>query len=142
VDGVAGGSATVGTVSATGLYTPGTAPGNHVVVATNTLNTAQTATANVAVTDLAGIYTAHNDASRDGVNSHEFALTTANVNTTSFGKLFSCVADGAIYGQPLWVSNVTVAGAKHNVWWLRRRTTGCSLLMRMPVPVSRSGRPI
>jgi hypothetical protein len=69
----------------------------------------------VAVTDLAGVYTYHNDLARDGANSHEYALTTANVNTAGFGKLFACSTDGAIYGQPLWVPQLTVNGAPHNV---------------------------
>ncbi|HTC50383.1 MAG TPA: hypothetical protein VK700_00445 [Steroidobacteraceae bacterium] len=115
VDGISNGNATVGSVNASGLYTPGTAAGVHAVIATDAVNSAQSANASVAVTDLTGVYTAHNDVSRDGTNSHEFALTTANVNTTSFGKLFSCVADGAIYAQPLWVANLTVNGAQHNV---------------------------
>jgi hypothetical protein len=115
VDGIAGGNNTVGTVNASGLYTPGTAVGVHTVVATNAVNSAQSASATVAVTDLAGVYTSHNDLNRDGANSHEYALTPATVNTTGFGKLFACVADGAIYGQPLWVGNVTVNGAQHNV---------------------------
>jgi hypothetical protein len=115
VDGIAGGNGTVGTVNPSGLFKPGTAPGVHMVMVTNAINSAQFASATVAVTDLTGIYTAHNDVSRDGLNSHEYALTTATVNTTSFGKLFSCNADGAIYGQPLWIANATVNGAPHNV---------------------------
>jgi hypothetical protein len=115
VDGISNGNAAVGSVNASGLYTPGSAAGVHAVIATDAVNSAQSANASVAVTDLTGVYTAHNDLSRDGTNSHEFALTPANVNTTSFGKLFSCVADGAIYAQPLWVANVTVNGAQHNV---------------------------
>jgi hypothetical protein len=113
VDGISGGNAAVGSVNASGLYIPGTAAGVHALIATNA--TAQTASVAVAVTDLTGVYTAHNDVSRDGTNTHEFALTPANVNTTSFGKLFSCVADGAIYAQPLWVANVAVKGAQHNI---------------------------
>ena len=69
----------------------------------------------VAVTDLSGVYTFHNDLARDGANIHEFALTTANVNTAQFGKLFSCSTDGAIYAQPLWVAGVMIGGARHNV---------------------------
>jgi hypothetical protein len=115
VDGIAGGNTTVGTVNSSGLYTPGSAVGVHTVVATNAGNSTQSATATVAVTDLTGVYSAHNDSSRDGLNAHEYALTTATVTTSSFGKLFSCVADGAIYGQPLWLANATVNGAHHNV---------------------------
>ena len=64
---------------------------------------------------MAGIYTYHNDLSRDGVNSQEYALTPTDVNTSNFGKLFSCAVDGAIYGQPLWVANLNISGARHNV---------------------------
>ena len=37
------------------------------------------------------------------------------MSLSSFGKLASCAVDGAIYAQPLWVANVTVGGARHNV---------------------------
>jgi hypothetical protein len=115
VDGIAGGNGTVGSISSSGVYTPGTAVGTHTALATSVANSTQSGSAVVAVTDLAGIYTHHNDLARDGANVREYALTTANVKTTSFGKLFSCTADGAIYAQPLWVANLTVNGAQHNV---------------------------
>jgi hypothetical protein len=115
VDGIAGGNTTVGLISATGLYTAGTAPGTHIIVATSSADATQSANAAVAVTDLAGVYTYHNDLARDGANTQEYALKTSTVNAASFGKLASCAVDGAIYGQPLWVANLTVNGAKHNV---------------------------
>ena len=115
VDGIAGGNSTVGLISATGLYTAGTAAGTHTIVATSIANTTQSASAVAAVTDLAGVYTYHNNPARNGANTQEYALTTSNVNTASFGKLTSCTVDGAIYGQPLWVANLTVNGTKHNV---------------------------
>jgi hypothetical protein len=114
VDGIAGGNSTVGIISATGLYTAGAA-GAHTIVATSVANSTQSARAVAAVTDLAGVYTYHNDLARDGADTREYALTPGNVNAASFGKLASCAVDGAIYGQPLWVANVTVSGAKHNV---------------------------
>ena len=46
--------------------------------------------------DLSGVLTYHNNTSRDGTNIKEFALTASNVTTPTFGKLFSCQADGAI----------------------------------------------
>src|SRR5712664_3903254 len=52
---------------------------------------------------------------RTGVNNSETILTPANVNQTSFGKLFSQSVDGYIFAQPLYVSNVTIGGAVHNV---------------------------
>ena len=115
VDGIGGGNGTVGTISSTGLFTPGSAVGTHSILATSVANPSQSGTATVAVTGLAGVYTYHNDLARDGVNSQEYALTPANVNTSSFGKLFTCSVDGAIYAQPLWVANVSVNGVSHNV---------------------------
>ena len=115
VDGVAGGDATVGTISATGLYTPPATAGTHSVTATSVANSANSASATVAVTDLAGVFTHHNDLSRDGANTQEYALTSSTVNTTTFGKLFSCAVDGAVFTQPLWVPSVSINGAIHNV---------------------------
>jgi hypothetical protein len=115
VDGVAGGNPTVGTISSNGLYSAGSAVGAHSVLATSIANPSQSGTATVAVTNLAGVFTYHNDLARDGVNRQEYALTVANTNSTSFGKLFSCTVDGAIYAQPLWVANLSVNGAPHNV---------------------------
>jgi hypothetical protein len=114
VDGIANGNSTVGVISATGLYSAGVA-GTHSIVATSVANATQTASAVAAVTDLPGVYTYHNDLARDGANTQEYALTPANINTSSFGKVASCAVDGAIYGQPLWVANVTVGSTKHNV---------------------------
>ncbi|HEY0746450.1 MAG TPA: fibronectin type III domain-containing protein [Steroidobacteraceae bacterium] len=93
---------------------PGT-PGTVTVTATSVTDATKSASATFGVTDLGLVGTYHNDNSRDGANTQEFALTTANVNTTTFGKLFSCAVDGAIYAQPLWVANLTINGAKHNV---------------------------
>ena len=138
VDGIAGGNSTVGTISSTGLYTAGSA-GVHSIVATSVANSTQSATATVAVTDLAGVYTYHNDLSRDGANSQEYALTTANV-TSSFGKLASCAVDGAIYAQPLWVANVTISGAKHNVVFVATEHDSLFAFDADSTPARRSGR--
>src|SRR5579871_502499 len=115
VDGVAGGNSSVGIIGADGLYTPGTAVGSHSIQATSLNNASDTAVATVVVTDLTAIYTYHDDNARDGANTQEYALTPANVNTTTFGKLFSCTVDGAIYAQPLWVAGLTINGSVHNV---------------------------
>jgi hypothetical protein len=116
VDGIAGGNATVGTIVSTGTstatYTPGTAAGSRTIAATSGPDSG---TATLGVTDLAGVYTYHNDLSRDGANTQEYALTPSNVNAAGFGKLASCSVDGAIYGQPMWAANLTVNGGTHNV---------------------------
>jgi hypothetical protein len=63
----------------------------------------------------ANIVTWHYDNGRTGLNPNETTLTTANVNSNDFGKLFSYLVDGYIYAQPLFVSNITIAGTPHNV---------------------------
>jgi len=115
VDAVAGGNAAVGTISASGLYTPPATAGTHTVTVASVALPTSSASASVAVTDLAGVFTYHNDLSRDGANTQEYALTSSTVNTNTFGKLFSCSVDGAVYTQPLWVAGLGIAGGTHNV---------------------------
>lgn len=115
VDGIAGGNSGVGTVSTSGLYTPPTSPGTHTVTATSVALASSSGSASIAVTDLAGVFTYHNDLARDGANTQEYALTRATVTTSTFGKLFSCLVDGAAYTQPLWVAGLNIAGGVHNV---------------------------
>jgi hypothetical protein len=115
VDNIAGGNATVGTITNAGFYTPPSTGGAHTVTATSAALATASATANVAVTDLAGVFTYHNDLARDGANTQEYALTSANVKTANFGKLFSCGVDGAVYTQPLWVPGVSIGGGTHNI---------------------------
>ncbi len=116
VDGVAGGSATLGTISSAGVYSPPGTPGTHVVAATSVADSSRAASATVAVTDLAGVVTQRYGADRTGQNLSEYALTPAVLTTQgAFGKLFSCAVDGPVYGQPLWVANLSISGATHNV---------------------------
>ena len=61
------------------------------------------------------VYTRSNDNSRTGQNLQETILTPAIVNSTNFGKLFTVATDGQIYAQPLYVSNLAIAGGTHNV---------------------------
>lgn len=56
------------------------------------------------------------DLTHAGENTSETVLTPANVNTTSFGKLFSLSVDSTVYAQPLYVPNLKMSdGLVHNV---------------------------
>src|SRR6266478_2418671 len=97
-------------------YTAPTAGGGvYLVTATSLADVTRSATATVGVTDLSGVFTYRNDSSRTSINSKEYLLTPSNVNTSSFGKVFSCAVDGSVYAQPLWVANVAIGGGTHNV---------------------------
>jgi hypothetical protein len=97
------------------VYTaPGTA-GQYTITASSVNDGSESASISVAVTDLAGVTTYHNNSARNGVNTQEYALNPSTVTSSTFGKLFSCTVDGAIYAQPLWVPNLTISSAKHNV---------------------------
>ena len=54
--------------------------------------------------------TYHNNNSRNGLDNKETTLTLTNVNSASFGKLFTVAADGLVDAEPLYVSAVTIGG--------------------------------
>ncbi len=62
------------------------------------------------------VVTYHNDIARTGQNLTETILAPNNVNSTSFGKLFTLSVDGKVDAQPLYVSNVPISGqGTHNL---------------------------
>jgi hypothetical protein len=111
-----GGDVLISVLSSTSArLTAPAAAGIYTLTATSVTNPAKSSSISVAVSDLSGVYTYHNDLARDGLNAQEYALSTATVNTGTFGKLFSCSVDGAVFAQPLWVANAAIGGAQHNV---------------------------
>src|SRR3569833_1693058 len=56
------------------------------------------------------VLTEHNNLSHTGANLDEKILNTSNVNTNSFGLLYSRTVDDQIYSQPLIMTNVDVPG--------------------------------
>ena len=53
---------------------------------------------------------------RTGANLNETTLNPANVKPQTFGHLFSYSVDGAVFGQPLVVSGVSIPNAgRHDV---------------------------
>src|ERR1700686_1825259 len=76
VDGITGGNATVGTISASGLYHPPAKRSTHTITAKSVVQSTARGFATVWVTDYPGMFTYHADRFRSGVNLQEFALTS------------------------------------------------------------------
>ena len=61
------------------------------------------------------VFTQHNDNTRAGLNSRETVLTTSNVNSAQFGRLFYLKVDDQVYAQPLVYGNLSIGAAVHDV---------------------------
>ena len=106
----------VATVTSAGLVTAAASGSTQITASLNGIS----GTASLTVTAAppaggANVTTWHFDTQRSGLNAGEQTLTPANVNPTTFGKLFSYLVNGYIYAEPLLVSGLTVNGATHNV---------------------------
>ena len=119
VDGIAGGNASVGTITTGGLYAAPANLGSHTVTATSSALPTYSVNAAVSVINApngtVSMLTYHNDDVRDGVNANETVLNTSNVNSQTFGKLFALPVDAQVYAQPLYLPNLTIGGVRHNV---------------------------
>ncbi|MGD0759475.1 MAG: Ig-like domain-containing protein, partial [Candidatus Sulfotelmatobacter sp.] len=101
----------VATINSTGLATGASADSTMITASLTGIS------GNASLTVMAGtnVVMWHFDAQRTGLNPTEASLTPANVVPATFGKLFSYLLDGYEYGQPLLVSQLTIAGGLHNV---------------------------
>ena len=117
VDGVVGGNGTVGTITSAGLYTAPFSVGPHTITGASNAAPSSPFTSYLTVTDTSpgAVLTFHNDDARDGAFTEETTLTLANVNSSQFGKLLSYPVDGQIYAQPLFIPQLSIGGAAHNV---------------------------
>jgi outer membrane protein assembly factor BamB len=61
------------------------------------------------------VVTYKNDVARTGQNLTESTLTLTNVTSATFGLLRTLSVDGKVDAQPLYLSDLTVSGAAHNV---------------------------
>jgi|CZKS01.1.fsa_nt_gi uncharacterized protein (TIGR03437 family) len=70
----------------------------------------------LALSGQVNVLTYHNDLSRTGQNLNETILTPSSLRAGEFGPLFSYPVDGQIYGQPLYMWGLNIAGKGiHNV---------------------------
>ncbi len=69
-----------------------------------------TAATHVPPANLFSVLTGRDDSGRTGQNTNESILTLANVNSKSFGKIFSQALDGYMMAQPLVLANVAIPG--------------------------------
>ena len=69
-------------------------------------------------TGMAQVLTYHNDNTREGQNTQETTLTTANVTSSTFGKVGFYSVDGKVDAEPLYVPGETIGGATHNVLYV------------------------
>jgi len=65
-------------------------------------------TVTLASSNASDVLTHHYDAMRSGTNTHELTLTTANVNSGTFGKVAEFTVDGQIDGQILYLNQVAI----------------------------------
>ena len=70
---------------------------------------------NAPAADAVNVLTYHNDNARTGQNRSEKTLTLGNVNSASFGKIGFLTTQGLVDAEPLYVSQLTIHGAGHNV---------------------------
>jgi len=93
------------------------------VVVSNSGGTVTSASVTLTVTATSGsnpqpsalnVLTYHNDNGRTGQYLSETILTPSNVTSSNFGKVGFMTVSGLVDAEPLYVSNLTVAGANHN----------------------------
>lgn len=111
------GNTNVVTVSSTGFaIAVGTGPATSVTASFGGFDSSATVNVSQSSGSGANIPMFHVDQNRSGANLKETILRPANITSQSFGKLFSQLVDGYVYGQPLLVSNLTMGdGTTHNV---------------------------
>ncbi|MBS0379828.1 MAG: immunoglobulin domain-containing protein [Proteobacteria bacterium] len=115
------GTAIAGATSAVYTTAAETAADNgavFAVVVSNAVGSVTSSNATLTVTPASpgtDVVTYKNDHSRTGQNLTETQLTTANVNSATFGKLRFLTTTGKVDAQPLYLSGLTINGVSHNV---------------------------
>jgi hypothetical protein len=108
----------VATIDGSGRALANAAGSTTVTATLNGINGNTPFTATIPTGSAVNIPTWHADANRSGLNAGEIALGSSNVSPGTFGKLFSYLVDGYVYGEPLLMSNVNINGRTHNVLYV------------------------
>jgi len=109
------GTPAVATINSSGLAS-GVASGSTTITASlSGIDGTATLSVSVSTISRGNVLTYHNDDARDGAFLEEVTLTPSKVNSTQFGKLFAYPVDGQVYAQPLYMSQVSIAGGTHSV---------------------------
>jgi len=110
-------SASCGSVSSTGVFTAPPSTSSCTITATATGTPAYTAQASANI-DMIYHLRWRNNQGGTGLQFNELLLTPSNVNSSSFGQVWSAAVDGGVWAQPLYVNALTVNGAPHNVLYV------------------------
>ena len=105
----------VATISSSGLASAAASGSTTVSASLNSASGNAPFTVTIAPGTGVNIATWHVDNNRSGLNAGEQSLSPSNLSPHTFGKLFSYLVDGYVYGEPLLASNVTINGSAHNV---------------------------
>jgi Big-like domain-containing protein len=108
----------VTTIDGSGLATPNASGATSVTASLNGVMGNAPFTVTIAPGTAVSVPTWHFDTYRSGLNAGEQSLSTGNVSSSTFGKLFTYLVDGYAYAQPLLVSGVTINGTMHNVLYV------------------------
>jgi hypothetical protein len=118
---VAGATASTYTTAPTTVADDGA---QYTVLVSNTAGSIDSDAARLSVTPVPSaasawdVVTFKSDTSRTGQFASETTLTPANVNWSAFGLLGLMLVDGKVDAQPLYLGNLPVAGASHNVLYV------------------------
>jgi hypothetical protein len=108
----------VGIINGSGSALADAAGATTVTATQNGVNGNTPFTVSIPAGSEVNIPTWHADSNRSGLNAHEVALGSSNVSPGTFGKLFSYLVDGYVYGESLLMSNVVIQGSTHNVLYV------------------------
>jgi environmental stress-induced protein Ves len=118
-------SASCGSISSAGVYTAPATAGSCTITAKSSSNKNSTFTASATI-DVVNQVHWKNSSNGTGLQSSESQLTPANVNSNTFGQVWSATVDGGVWAQPLYMNAVTISSGPHNVVYVGTDNDTCT----------------